>query len=155
MPSRQAANPVPFTLFPVKAIPALWSCSSSHFPNFPQPPKLLPRITSGLSNSPVVEPMDWARAWRREKKRRGEGNPPSGFKLELEVLGIEVVDADVAILTPTAVAAGRKGKVRNAAGSKEWEVWPHQPLLELTEESQRGEKKKGSVTRPKCGTGCE
>lgn len=66
--------------------------------------------------------MDWAKGWRREKKRRGEGNSPSGFKLELEVLGIEVVDADVAVLTPAAVAAGRKGRVRNAAGSKEGEA---------------------------------
>lgn len=101
MPSRQAANPAhPFSS-------KSHSCpSSSHFPNFPQPPKSLPRITSGLSNSPV----DWIRGWRREKKRRGEGNSPSGFKLELEVLGIEVMDADVAILTPTAVAAGRKGE---------------------------------------------
>lgn len=81
--------------------------------------------------------MDWAKGWRREKKRRGEGNSPSGFKLELEVLGIEVVDADVAVLTPAAVAAGRKGRVRNAAGSKEGEAWPHHPLLKLIQQSQK------------------
>lgn len=120
MPSRQAASTVPFTLLPVKAI---WEVLEFPLPTTPQ--KSLPRTTSGLSNSP------WTGQGVGEGKRRGEGNSPSGFKLKLEVLGIEVMDADVAVLTPAAVAAGRKRRVRNAAGSKEWEVWAPHPLLKL------------------------
>lgn len=42
----------------------------------------------------------------RGKKRRGR--PPLSFKLELEVLGIEVVDANIAVLTTTAVTVWGK-----------------------------------------------
>lgn len=38
----------------------------------------------------------------------------SGLELELEVLGVEVVDADIAVLTATAVA-GSKGRSREYA----------------------------------------
>lgn len=106
MLSRQAAKLGPFAFLPVKAIPALWSCWNSHFPNFPT----VPKIAAKNIFRPFQQSCGGARGWRREKKRRGEENSPSGFKLELEVLGIEVVDADVAILTPAAVAAGGKGK---------------------------------------------
>lgn len=39
--------------------------------------------------------------WKRKGKRRGI--PPLCFKFKLKVLGIEVMDANVAILTPAAV----------------------------------------------------
>jgi len=50
-----------------------------------------------------------------DRKRRGKrrGNPSLSFKFKLEVLGIEVMDANVAILTAAAVTVRRKDKTKS------------------------------------------
>lgn len=78
--------------------------------------------------------MDRAMGWRRKEKRRG--SPPLSFKFKLKVLGIEVMDANVAILTPAAVTAReeRQDKVRNVVRSSRrlglhqyWSLFSHPP----------------------------
>lgn len=104
----------------MKASPALLSPLGFQFPEvaancFPLPPAEQNNFRP--YNSSAQELMDWAMGWRRKEKRRG--SPPLSFKFKLKVLGIEVMDANVAILTPTAVTVReeRQDKVRNVVRS--------------------------------------
>lgn len=57
------------------------------------------RLTSGLTT--VLRWSQWTEQWiGREKKRI---HPPLSFKLKLKVLGIKIMDANIAIFTTTAV----------------------------------------------------
>lgn len=118
---RQATHlPSSPSLPPVKASPALSSRLGFQFPTFTQPPEfaancfpLLPAEQTNVRpyNSSAQEPTDW-------KRRR---SPPLSFKFKLKVLGIKVMDANVAILTSAAVTVGeeRQDKVIDVVRSSQ------------------------------------
>lgn len=62
------------------------------------------RLTSGLTT--VLRWSQWTEQWIGRGKKRI--HPPLSFKLKLEVLGIKIMDANVAIFTTTAVTVWEK-----------------------------------------------
>lgn len=118
---------------------------------FPLPP--VEQTNFRPYNSSAQEPTDW----KRRGKRRG--SPPLSFKFKLEVLGIEVMDANVAVLTPAAVTVQeeKQDKVTNVVRSSQcrglyqyWSLFSRPPLK--TNKGVAGQKTV-SVTQPKRATG--
>lgn len=101
---------------------------------------LLPAASCGANQLQALQRVLLRSQWAGQRMGRGKkrrGRPPLSFKLELEVLGIEVVDANVAVLTTTAVTVWekqmRKSSVLSGAHcvqlytSKRWNLLSQHP----------------------------
>lgn len=154
MPSRQAANPVPFTLFSSKSHSCPLELLEFPFPQLPPAPK-----TAAKNNfRPFQQSRGRAHGLGKalEKGKEEERRGKSSFRLQTRTRSTEDRSSGCGRSHPHPHCCSCREERESQECCWEQRVGSlASPAPPGTDRGITKGKKKGSVTRPKCGTGCE